>query len=381
MNFAAYLVLFSLGFLFYTYLIYPLLMGLFSWLKPSVQESSPEDWPAFTIIIPAYNEKGILAEKINNTRQLDYPANKVQIILITDGSNDGTSETDFGPDVLHLHQPQRQGKPAAINRAIPYAQHDLVVLTDANTLLSPNVLKAFALRFRKEHVAGVSGEKKVHLQGHSAASNEGVYWRWESRIKAWEAKVHSLTGAAGELLAFRKKLFRPLPEHIILDDLMLSMYLMESGGVLDYAPEAVASEAPSPDILSEFKRKVRIAAGVFQALPLLKKNWFPWPDPLFWFQWVSHRLIRWVIAPIAVWTGPVALPFCMELHPFFRYLAFFWFGFLIWTFIGALLRNRRIPIPGFFMPFYFMMMHWAFPVGAMRSLKKKQTVLWDKINR
>ncbi len=371
----------SLSFLAYTYLVYPLLMSLLVVLKGKKSWSTPNPWPAFSLIIPAYNEKSVLPEKIANTLALDYPEHLVEIILITDGSTDHAHLIDWGPRVHVLHQPERKGKAAAIHRALSVAKNPFILLTDANTLLTPNVLRSFASRFTEKNISAVSGEKKVQTLGHASQTNEGVYWRYESKVKYWEAEVYTLTGAAGELMAFRRDAYAPIPEDSILDDLAMSVQFLKNGQRMAYASEACAIEAPSPDLQSEFERKIRIAAGVFQAIPRMMHIWSPWPYPLRSFQFISHRLLRWVVAPLAVWTGPVALLFCHSENPALRLLSWTWGGFLLLATTGWLTRNARIPLPGFYVPFYFMMMHLAFPLGFWRFIRKKQTVLWTKITR
>lgn len=381
MSVASIIVWSSLSLLAYTYLVYPLLMAGLAFFTKSKNLPTPTPWPAFTLIIPAYNEKGILQDKISNTLSLDYPEEQVDIILVTDGSTDQAHAQDWGPRVRVLHEPVRKGKAAAIHRALSFAKHPLIVLTDANTLLTPNVLQAFAVRFTQPNIAAVSGEKKVKTQAHSSEAHEGIYWRYESKVKHWEAKVHTLTGAAGELMAFRRSAYAPIPEDSILDDLAMSVQFLKNGSIMAYAPEACAIEAPSPDLPSEFERKIRIAAGVFQAIPRMWTIWSPWPYPLRAFQFISHRLLRWVTAPLAVWTGPLALGFCFSENLALHTLSFFWGVFLFLAGLGWLTRNLKIPIPGFYVPFYFMMMHVAFPLGFWRFLRKKQTVLWTKISR
>jgi biofilm PGA synthesis N-glycosyltransferase PgaC len=381
MSIASAIVWISLSVLAYTYLVYPLLMAGLATLLRKKNDETPSQWPAFSLIIPAYNEKGVLHEKICNTLALDYPPDCMEILLVTDGSTDQANIMDWGHRVRVLHEPERRGKAAAIHRALSFAQHPFILLTDANTLLTPNVLQAFAKSFTKQHIAAVSGEKKVNMDGHSAQAHEGVYWQYESKVKHWEAKVYTLTGAAGELMAFRRTAYTPIPEDSILDDLAMSVQFLKNGARMAYAPEACAIESPSPDVQSEFERKIRIAAGVFQAIPRMTSIWSPWPYPMRAFQFISHRLLRWIAAPVAVWTGPIALGFCFADNLALSLMAWLWAGFLLLAVIGWFSRNAKIPIPGFYVPFYFMMMHAAFPLGFWRFLRKKQTVLWTKIAR
>ncbi len=364
--------------LFYTYLGYGLLAWSVSFFKQKRPLADPKDWPGITLIVPAFNEAGWLHEKIQNCLNLQYPPEKLQILLITDGSNDGSESMPWPAQVQVLHQPQRAGKAAAINRAVPFAQFPIVVITDANTSLNPQALMALARPFSNPKVGGVSGEKMVRSRPGMAQAQEGLYWKYESWLKRKDARLYTLVGAAGELFAFRASLFRNLETDAILDDFVLSVRIIEQGFKVDYASDAKASEDPSPSIAAEWKRKIRIAAGAFQSMPRLRLFYKPFHYPLPWFQFFSRRLLRWLFAP---WALLLFFALCLLLTPshfFWGLLAGLQIAFYGLALVGFL-GHRSNALPALFKaPFYFVLMHAAIPVGCFRHLKGKQSALWDK---
>lgn len=383
-----YVFFVCLGVLFYTYIGYgflAVLIGSFR-KKNSFDHSSAFDVPV-SVIIPAYNEAGVIDEKIKNTLHTLSKFKNFQIILITDGSNDGSETLNFSdPHIHHLHASERKGKSAAINRAMEKATGEIVVITDANAMVNEDAIAKLVVRFQNKKTGAVSGEKKVMTMDGSTGG-EGFYWRYESYLKKHSAKLYSLTGAAGELLAFRKELFKPIPTDAILDDMELSLSIIKQGKVIDYEPEAYAMEPPSKSIDDEFKRKVRISAGVFQTL---KRNPFvfnPFKYSIFIFQYNSHRVLRWtkgidciillLISNFFIIGDPLADPQYYFFDGFLILQIFFYFLVTL----GFLLRNTK-KIPSiFFVPFYFIMMNVAVVVGFFRFLGKKESVLWKKAAR
>ncbi len=383
-----YVFFVCLGLLFYTYLGYGILAVLLGALRkrPTFDHSSVFNIPV-SVIIPAYNEAGVIDEKIRNTLQTLSKFKDFQIILITDGSNDGSESLDFTDSrIKHLHSAERMGKSAAINRGMEKVSGEIVVITDANAMVNEDAIAKLVVRFQNKKTGAVSGEKKVSaLEG--STGGEGFYWKYESFLKKHSAKLHSLTGAAGELLAFRKELFKPIPADAILDDMELSLSIIKQGKVIDYEPGAYAIEPPSKSITDEFKRKVRISAGVFQTL---KRNPFvfnPFKYSIFIFQFNSHRVLRWtkgIDCLLLLFVSNFFIVGDPEINP--AYFFFNWFlvlqlMFYFLVILGYLLRNTK-KIPSiFFLPFYFVMMNLAVAVGFFRFLGKKESVLWNKAAR
>ena len=241
--------------------------------------------------------------KLENTRQMDYPKDKLHLLWVTDGSNDQTNERlSAYPDVEVLYQPQRQGKTAALNRGIAHARTSIVIMTDANTCLNKDAIREMVRLFQDPTVGCVAGEKRVmqRTEDQMAAKGEGIYWKYESRLKRWDDELYSAMGAAGELCAIRKELYQPMPADTLLDDFIMSMRLLPMGYRIAYTAEAYAMEYGSADLAEESKRKRRIAAGGLQSIARLWPLLNVFRHPLVTFQYVSHRVLRWSITPFAL---------------------------------------------------------------------------------
>jgi cellulose synthase/poly-beta-1,6-N-acetylglucosamine synthase-like glycosyltransferase len=295
---------------FYTYIGYGMLLWLIIRLKRLVKGKpeerpvpSDEELPTMTLMICAYNEQDVVAEKMQNTRALDYPKDKFRVMWVTDGSNDRTNELlKAYPEVDIVFSPERRGKTAALKHGLRELKTRYVAFTDANTMINSGALREIARLFCDPTVGCVSGEKRVAARkaGEMAAEGEGLYWRYESTLKRWDSELYSAMGAAGELYAIDPKLCREVPDEALLDDFMLSMYVVQAGKRIAYTPEAFAREYGSANIYEESKRKRRIAAGGLQSIWWLRSMLNPLHQPLVTFQYVSHRVLRWSITPIAM---------------------------------------------------------------------------------
>ena len=295
---------------FYTYIGYGILLYIIIRLKrllkgAPLQQAMPadEDLPTMTLMICAYNEEDVVKEKMENTLALDYPKDKFRIMWVTDGSNDHTNELlKAYPEVDIVFSPERKGKTAALKHGLRELKTRYVTFTDANTMINSGALREIARLFSNPTVGCVSGEKRVaaRMAGEMAAEGEGLYWRYESTLKRWDSELYSAMGAAGELYAIDPKLCREVPDEALLDDFMLSMYVVQAGKRIAYTPEAFAREYGSANIYEESKRKRRIAAGGLQSIWWLRSMLNPLHQPLVTFQYVSHRVLRWSITPIAM---------------------------------------------------------------------------------
>jgi len=195
---------FALALVAYTYVGYGLLMGLWARLRPPRPPVADDYTPPVTLVIPAYNEAPVLAAKLANCRQLDYPADKLTLLFVTDGSTDGTEAIlAREPDVTVLHDPVRRGKPAAMNRAMRHVQTPVTIFSDANTQLNRAAVRRLAAYFADPSVGCVAGEKRVVDADAGSGAGESLYWRYESTVKRWESREGNVLGAAGELSATR----------------------------------------------------------------------------------------------------------------------------------------------------------------------------------
>jgi cellulose synthase/poly-beta-1,6-N-acetylglucosamine synthase-like glycosyltransferase len=340
--------------------------------------------PTVSFIVPCYNERSIIKDKIQNTLAIDYPKNKLQVIFITDGSSDGTDqEVSKFEGVELLHQSQRKGKSAAENRSVAYAKGEVIIFSDANTELNPNVIRKIVRHYTDPMVGAVSGEKRIFQDKseNAASAGEGFYWKYESKLKQWDSELLTVVGAAGELISFRKHLFTNLEEDTILDDFILSLRITERGYRVQYEPEATATETASANSKEELKRKVRICAGGWQAMSRLTSLLNFTKHPILTFQYVSHRVLRWTLAPIFLLTLlPINIALSLE-SDFYQSLLFLQIGIYLAAFLGLIFENRSVRIKPLFIPYYFLFMNYAAIAGFFRFAGNKQSSTWERSER
>lgn len=300
-----------LALIVYTYVGYGILLyiilkikGIFSKTKQKNEVGlKDEQLPSMTLMICAWNEAEIIEEKMENIRQLDYPKERLTVMWVTDGSDDQSNELLAQyPEVTLVYSPERRGKAAAMQHGLRENENELVVFTDANTMLCTEALREIALQFENPQVGCVAGEKRVAArhEGQVAAEGEGLYWRYESMLKRWDSEFYSAMGAAGELFAVRMCAYQPAPSNALLDDFMMSMLIVKKGYRIAYTSKAYAMEHGSANMIEEGKRKRRIAAGGLQSIWWLRSLMNPFRQPCVAFQFVSHRVLRWSITPIAL---------------------------------------------------------------------------------
>ncbi|HEY8933913.1 MAG TPA: glycosyltransferase family 2 protein [Cyclobacteriaceae bacterium] len=384
---ALYIFWVSLFIVLYTYIGYGIIIFLLSKVKkhPITEAGENYDWPATTLVIAAYNEEGFIEEKIKNTLALDYPAGKLSILIVTDGSTDNTASlVAKHSEIKHYHSDERKGKIHAVNRIMKFVETPTVIFCDANTYLNKESIKNIMRHYQDPSVGGVAGEKRIFKKEEDNASGagEGMYWKYESFLKRKDSEVYSVVGAAGELFSVRTNLFEQPGENIIIEDFYISLKITMKGYRFVYEPDAYATETASASVSEEWKRKVRISAGGFQAIVKLKALLNPVKYGLLSFQYVSHRVLRWTLAPLALllilvsniilaWNGSVFYSFILVMQIVFYTVAF----------IGHLNQDKKIAIKGFFVPYYFTVMNVSVYAGFMRYLKGSQSAIWEKAKR
>lgn len=357
----------------YTFLGYPVLIGLLARWRPAPVRRGPVT-PSVTVLIPAYNEEAIIASKVENTLGLDYPAGRLTCAVAADGSTDRTAgivASYAGHGVRLYHVPERRGKAAAVNRVTPLLESEIVVYTDANAMLAPGALRALVSNFADPAVAAVAGEKRV------AGGGEGLYWRYESYLKRCDSAVSSAMGGAGELLALRRELFQPVEEDSIIEDFVLSLRLVADGWRVVYEPQAVAEEEASPSLQADWQRRTRIAAGGFQAISRLPGLLNPARGVVSW-QYLSHRVLRWAATPFLL-PAAYLLNLALWTRPFYRLLALGQTAFYLLALIAlpAARSGRRLPVV--YPIFYFCFSNAAALAGFWRVVRGKQPVTWTKV--
>lgn len=338
--------------------------------------------PEVTLVIPAWNEADEIEAKVANSLKLNYPKEKLRIVFITDGSNDGTPDVVrmFEPDVECMHIDDRGGKSAAENRAMKSVTSPYVVFCDANTQLDPEAIQYIVRHYKDPKVGGVSGEKRV-LAADGVENKEGLYWKYESTLKKLDARLYSIVGAAGELVSFRTDLWTDLEKDTILDDFMESLRICAKGYRFAYEPLAIASELPSANVKEELKRKVRIAAGGWQSMSRLPQLWRFWKHPQLTFSYVSHRVLRWSITAFAL---PVLLVVNLLLFnrgEVFEWLLYGQIAFYLAALLGYFSSSKGVRIPLVGVIYYFCVMNYAVIAGFFRWARGGQKAQWERSKR
>lgn len=294
------------GIILYTYIGYTIILLIISIFKRKGSKTniyiSDSELPEVSLVIAAYNERDIIVEKMENISCLNYPAKKIKIIWVTDGSDDGSPDLlKSYPGTEVYHQELREGKSQAINRAMKFVTTPIVIFNDANTMLNEMSVRHIAGFFMDPETACVSGEKRIISErtGNAVCAGEGAYWKYESYIKKLESRVNSAISGAGELLGLRTELFENIDKKVINDDFNISLNIIRKGYKVKYSSLSFAVEKASLNIKEELKRKVRIATGGIQSLAMNLELINPIRYGFYSFQFISHKVLRWTIVPFA----------------------------------------------------------------------------------
>jgi cellulose synthase/poly-beta-1,6-N-acetylglucosamine synthase-like glycosyltransferase len=363
---------FSAFLVVYPYLIYPLLLAVLRRVTPRPPRRAPIE-PTVSLLVAAYNEEDVIAAKIENSLALDYPAGRLETVVASDGSSDDTNAIAArhadGKRVRLVAFPVNRGKLAAMNDVIPQLTGEIVVFSDASSMLTPESIRVLVSNFADPAVGAVSGAYLVRNPGRSAlGKQEDFYWRFETSLKAAEAELSSTLGAHGALYAIRRELY-PFPERgVINDDFVIPLRIVARGYRAVYEPRAVAVEEAHE--MEGFRRRVRITSGNIQQLSELPRLLMPLrAGPLFFF--VSHKAMRLLVPPamIACFVANLFL-----LHsPFYRLLFAGQLAFYALSVSGATfaLRPRLLRLP-----YYFSMINAALIVALFERMVRRGPVAW-----
>lgn len=386
MNIPILLTTIFLSLLTYHYIGYPLL--LFVWAKIWPRKNRQVDiTPTVSILVAAYNEEDVIAQKLDSCIALNYPKDKLEIIVVSDGSIDQTVDivgryAGRHSEVIFIPKEVREGKSRALNTGAERATGDILVISDANAMLDPDAIRLLVRNFADPQVGCVSGSRHL-LSGENGGieKSSGLYWRYESAIKRWESKTGSTVGVLGSMLAIRQTLFRPIPSDIINDDFYIMLSALNGGQRKIYEPEAVCGAYASQSTRQEKVRRKRISAGRFQHL-LNFSSWIYLPQAVR-FRLISHKYLRLFLFPImigallsngvAVWLNPtINLGSLLLIAQVTFYLLA-----LLGKFVkGGPLLGRLSSVA-----YYIVAGSIASLEGFWGYLSGTQTVLWTKAGR
>lgn len=368
----------------YVYAGYPLLLGTLRLLRGKRRHSTDEITPRVSLIIPAHNECKVIREKLDNSLKIDYPAGCLEIIVASDGSEDATNgivgEYDSQGVKLLAYTP-RAGKISVLNRTIPAAAGEIIVLCDANVLFLPNALSCLVRHFADPTVGAVTGDVRIKSEDAPFGEGEGLYYKYERFIQLRESELGSTVTVDGGMYALRKELFRTLPADTILDDFIIGMNVALAGKRVLYDPSAIATENATVDVWQEFRRKVRIVAGAFREL--LRGQGVPSPlrPQLFW-SYLSHKVLRWLVpwCLLIILAANLTLVWRPAPHRLAVILLLAQATFYGCALIGLTRANTRWPaVVG--VPFYFCLVNTAAWLGSLRGVAGIERVTWKKAER
>lgn len=371
----------------YPYLVYPVLLAILAAICGKKHAVDDNYTPAVTLIIPAHNEEDCIADKIRNALALDFPKDKLQVIVGSDGSQDKTNEIAASfkePNVLFLPFETQSGKMSVINKCVPRATGEIIVLTDANAMFEPGAIKALVRHFVDPQIGCVSGAKVIAVSGAATASGEGLYWKLESFLKKTEAVTGSCAGADGAVYAVRKSLYSyPRDTTVIMDDFAVSLNVIGRGFRCIYEPGAKALEPGGMLLREEFRRKARILAGALTVFfDSFRVFWFHSIEMSF--KLVSHKVIRWMGFPLMI--AALALNYLLLgrlINGIPVYDIFFKVQTLVYGLvaIGWFLEALKIRVKPLYLLFYFAMTNLAQVYGVWKYLNRPRTGAWEKLKR
>jgi cellulose synthase/poly-beta-1,6-N-acetylglucosamine synthase-like glycosyltransferase len=383
-SFVALCLWICLTVVFYTYVGYPLLVGCFSrWFgslaKPPAW--SDEDTPAVSLLIAAHNEEAVIGQRLDDAVATDYPLGRLEIIVASDGSNDGTDDivrryAHLG--VRLLAYADRQGKANTLNRAMAELNGDIVILSDANTEIDVRAIRQLTRWFADSSVGVVCGRLEL-IDSHTGHNVDGLYWKYENYIKKCEGRLGALLGSNGAIYAIRRNLFQPLPAGTIIDDFVAPLQAkMRSGCRIVYDHTAVAREETPASIRDEFGRRCRIGAGAFQCLPWLAPLLNPRHGWLA-FAFFSHKVLRW-LCPFFL-LAAIAANLLLVGEPFYAAMLLAQAGLYAAAALGPWLPTRPRALRPLRLPAMFVSMNTALLIGFVRWLTGAQRGVWRRTDR
>jgi cellulose synthase/poly-beta-1,6-N-acetylglucosamine synthase-like glycosyltransferase len=355
----------------YAYAGYPVVLLLLGLVIHRPVRKQPFQ-PSVSLLIPAYNEARIIAQKIRNSLALDYPSDKLEIVVACDGSRDNTPAIALsladGVRVRVLNYPVNRGKIVILNQSVPELKGEIVVFSDAPAMLYPDSVRQLVANFADPRVGAASGKYTVvKAEEVAIGKSEDFYWRYETFLKVRESEIASTLGAHGHLHAIRRDLYPYPPPQTINDDYVIPVSVLAKGFRAVYDPTAIVYEEAQE--MTGFGRRIRIVAGNIQQIAEIRGLLAPFrPLPLFFF--LSHKVVR-LLVPLAMVIALAANLFLMS-SPFYRALFILQVLFYLLATAGSLwtLRPRLLTLP-----YYFTMINAAVFVGFYQMLIRRR-VAW-----
>lgn len=370
----------SAGGIFYAYAGYPVLLEMARRFRPrKVRKGLYE--PMVSVLIAAFNEEKYIGRKIQNLLEQDYPADNLEILIGSDGAQDGTDSIVSGidnPRIRFFRYVTNRGKPNVLNSLMHEARGSIIVFTDARQRFEPDAVRQLVMNFHDPEVGCVSGELFFEKgEGTGAAAGMNAYWKYEKFLRRRESEVHSMLGATGAIYAIRRRLYVPVPPDTLVDDMHIPLSIVRSGFRAVFDASARAWDIPSREGRQEFTRKVRTLTGNFQIFERFGSLFLPWKSPVA-FQLFSHKWLRLMVPYMMLFAGVSNV--ILAGSAFYRWLLA---GQIFFYLLAALERLIETKFPGRrgpgAMPYMFCLLNYSAFVALVRYLKKKPvSSAWEK---
>ncbi len=365
----------------YVYLGYPLLLLAMHRLFRRQPVRKQDIEPEVTLIISAYNEEDVIARKLENSLELDYPRDKLEILVISDCSDDRTDEivAEFaGKGVKLLRMPERGGKTAGLNAAVPQAKGEIVIFSDANAMYDRNVVRAIVRNFADENVGAVTCESRYEIdEGDTSTESENLYWRYELALKRLESELGSLVGGDGAIYAIRRSLYRRMKPSD-LSDFVNPLQIVSQGFRNVYEPEAFSFEKGGESFDKEFRRKVRIVNRAWRGMMSMRHVLNPFRYGFFAIQALSHKLLRWLV-PAFMLVAFVSNISLLPEHIFYKFTFALQVVFYLLALVGWLQSRREEIARMFYIPYYFCLVNWASLKGIIENYTGRTYTVWNTV--
>ena len=364
----------------YVYIGYPLLLAILDKMVQGNPVDKANITPTVSLIVSCYNERDVIEQKIYNCLNLDYPNEKLEILFISDGSDDGTDDVirQYTSERISLiRQEGRLGKTSGLNLAVPMATGEIIVFSDANAMYKENAIRMLVRNFNDKAVGYVVGAALYKDDNKTAAgTSENIYWQYEIYLKKIESKLHSVVGGDGAIYAIRKTLYENLDREDI-NDFVNPLQIISKGyrGVFD--EDAICYEQTAGNFEKEGKRKQRIVNRSFSALMKNKRVLNPLKYGFYSLELLSHKLLRWLIPFFIIFcvTGIFILAQMQIL--FFQYCLLLGIVFIWCILLGKLLKNWPTSPAFLIYPYYFYLVNINSLIGVLKSLRGDVQITWS----